>query len=75
MSTVSYNKISQNISRTEINSVVEYVLRLVLKNEQVITLNLKYNVFCDTNASICHKTFHQREDLFLLSRGLVSTCS
>ena len=45
------------------------------KNEQVITLNLKNNVFCGTNASICHKTFHQREDLFLLSRGLVSSRS
>ena len=45
------------------------------KNEQVIALNLKNNVFCGTNASVCHKTFHQREDLFLLSRGLVSSRS
>lgn len=40
MSPVFFYKInSQNILRTEI--MVEYILRLVLKNEQVITLNLK----------------------------------
>ena len=76
MSTVSYNKISQNISRTEMNSLVEYILRLVLKNEQVITLNSKKQcVFVIqmpafvTKRFIREKTcFYFLEDLFPLAR-------